>query len=198
MPRRLPRAATEAESRSRVGALLRDAVASQLVSDVPLGAFLSGGIDSSAVVALMREAGQTPRTFSVVFPEKNYDEAQYARQISKRFHTDHAEILLTEGDLLDQLPDALAAMDQPTGDGVNTYVLARAVRSSGVKVALSGLGGDELFGGYPSSNRLGRVARSLRLWGCSPGAVRSARREGHTSGGPLVGGGDEDRCGCRE
>jgi asparagine synthase (glutamine-hydrolysing) len=172
------RTATEAESRRRVGALLRDAVASQLVSDVPLGAFLSGGIDSSAVVALMREAGQTPRTFSVVFPEKNYDEAQYARQISKRFHTDHAEILLTEGDLLDQLPDALSAMDQPTGDGVNTYVLARAVRSSGVKVALSGLGGDELFGGYPSSTRLGRVARSLRLWGCSPGAVRTLAGKG--------------------
>jgi asparagine synthase (glutamine-hydrolysing) len=147
-------------------------VASQLVSDVPLGAFLSGGIDSSAVVALIREAGQTPRTFSVVFPEKNYDEAQFARQISRRFRTDHAEILLTERDMLDQLPDALAAMDQPTGDGVNTYVLARAVRSSGVKVALSGLGGDELFGGYPSSNRLGRVARSLRFWGRSPGPVR--------------------------
>jgi asparagine synthase (glutamine-hydrolysing) len=175
--------ATESESRSRVGALLRDAVASQLVSDVPLGAFLSGGIDSSAVVALIREAGQTPRTFSVVFPEKNYDEAQYARLISKRFHTDHAEILLTEGDLLGQLPDALAAMDQPTGDGINTYVLARAVRSSGVKVALSGLGGDELFGGYPSSNRLGRIARSLRFWGRSPGAVRALAGKGIRAAG---------------
>jgi asparagine synthase (glutamine-hydrolysing) len=177
------RTAGEAECRSMVGTLLRDAVASQLVSDVPLGAFLSGGIDSSAVVALIREAGETPRTFSVVFSEKNYDEAQYARQISKRFRTDHAEILLTEGDLLDQLPDALAAMDQPTGDGVNTYVLARAVRSSGVKVALSGLGGDELFGGYPSSNRLGRVARSLRFWGHSPDAVRALAGKGIRAAG---------------
>jgi asparagine synthase (glutamine-hydrolysing) len=172
------RTATEPEGRHRVAALLRDAVTSHLVSDVPLGAFLSGGIDSSAVVALMREAGQIPRTFSVVFPEKNYDEAQYARQIAKRFHTDHSEILLTERELLDQLPDALAAMDQPTGDGINTYVLARAVRSSGVKVALSGLGGDELFAGYPSSNRLGRVARGLRLWGYSPAAVRTLAGKG--------------------
>jgi asparagine synthase (glutamine-hydrolysing) len=166
------RAATEAEARRRVGELLRDAVASHLVSDVPLGAFLSGGIDSSAIVALMREAGQIPRTFSVIFPEKNYSEGQYARQIAKRFHADHSEILLAEGDLLDQLPDALAAMDQPTGDGINTYVLARAVRSSGMKVALSGLGGDELFAGYPSFNRLGRMSRGLRLWGHSPVAVR--------------------------
>jgi asparagine synthase (glutamine-hydrolysing) len=172
------RMATEPEGRHRVAALLRDSVASHLVSDVPLGAFLSGGIDSSAVVALMREAGQTPRTFSVVFSEKNYDEAQYARQIAERFHADHTEILLTERDLLDQLPDALAAMDQPTGDGVNTYVLARAVRAGGVKVALSGLGGDELFAGYPSSNRLGRMARGLHLWGRSPGAVRTLAGKG--------------------
>ena len=142
--------------------------------------------------------GRLHAPFSVVFPEKNYDEAQYARQIAKRFHADHAEILLTEGDLLDQLPDALAAMDQPTGDGVNTYVLARAVRSSGVKVALSGLGGDELFGGYPSSNRLGRMARSLRFWGHSPDAGAGARGEGDTSRGALVGGCDESGGDCRE
>jgi asparagine synthase (glutamine-hydrolysing) len=172
------RAATEPEGRRRVGELLRDAVANHLVSDVPLGAFLSGGVDSSAIVALMREAGHTPRTFSVVFTEGSYDEARYARQIADRFHADHAEILLTEGDLLDQLPDALAAMDQPTGDGINTYVLARAVRSRGMKVALSGLGGDELFAGYPSSNRLRRVARGLRFWGYSPEAVRSLAGKG--------------------
>lgn len=172
------RTATGPEGRRRVGELLREAVASNLVSDVPLGAFLSGGIDSSAIVALMREAGQTPRTFSVTFSEKNYDETQYARKIAERFHADHAEILLAEHDLLDQLPDALAAMDQPTGDGVNTYVLSRAVRSSGVKVALSGLGGDELFGGYPSSRRLGWMAGGLRMWGRAPLAVRTLAGKG--------------------
>ena len=172
------RSAEEPEGRRRVGELLQGAVASHLVSDVPLGAFLSGGIDSSAIVALMREAGHTPRTFSVVFTENSYDEARYARQIADRFQAEHTEILLTEHDLLNQLPDALGAMDQPTGDGINTYVLARAVRSRGMKVALSGLGGDELFAGYPASNRLRRVARGLRLWGHSPEAVRSLAGKG--------------------
>jgi asparagine synthase (glutamine-hydrolysing) len=83
-----------------------------LVSDVPLGAFLSGGIDSSAIVALMRETRQVPRTFSVVFAESSYDEAQYARRVATHFATDHTEIPLTQQELLDQLPEALAAMDQ--------------------------------------------------------------------------------------
>ncbi len=168
------RTATGAQSRRRVGEILREAVALHLVSDVPVGAFLSGGIDSSAVVALMREVGQTPHTFSVIFSEQAYDEARYARQIATRFRTEHCEILLTEGDLLDQLPGALAAMDQPSGDGVNTYVLARAVRSAGVSVALSGLGGDELFGGYPSFDRLARAAGYLKLWGRLPYGVRAS------------------------
>ena len=167
------RSAPAAKSRRRVGELLREAVAMHLVSDVPLGAFLSGGIDSSAIVALMREAGQVPRTFSVVFAESRYDEAQYARHIATRFATDHTEIPLTEQQLLDQLPEALAVMDQPSGDGVNTYVVSQAVRSAGVTVALSGLGGDEFFGGYPSFARLGRVAKLLRLWGYTPASLRT-------------------------
>jgi asparagine synthase (glutamine-hydrolysing) len=166
------RDAPAAESRRRVGELLREAVAMHLVSDVPLGAFLSGGIDSSAIVALMREVGQVPQTFSVVFAESRYDEAQYARRMATRFATDHTEILLTEQQLLDQLPEALAAMDQPSGDGVNTYVVSQAVRSAGVAVALSGLGGDEFFGGYPSFTRLGRMASYLRLWGYTPVSLR--------------------------
>jgi asparagine synthase (glutamine-hydrolysing) len=178
------RSAPVAESRRRVGELLREAVALHLVSDVPLGAFLSGGIDSSAIVALMREAGQVPQTFSVVFAESSYDEARYARQVATRFATDHAEILLTEQELLDQLPEALAAMDQPSGDGVNTYVVSRAVRSAGVTVALSGLGGDEFFGGYPSFTRLGRMASYLRLWGYTPASLRTltAKAMGHLGG----------------
>jgi len=167
------RTATVAESRRRVGEMLREAVDLHLVSDVPVGAFLSGGIDSSAVVALIREAGQVPRTFSVVFPERAYDEARHARRVAARFGTDHSEILLTERDLLDQLQDALAAMDQPTGDGVNSYVLSRAVRSAGVKVALSGLGGDEFFGGYPSFGRLTRAAWCLKPWGYLPAGLRA-------------------------
>ncbi len=181
------RSASEAKSRQRVGELLREAVALHLVSDVPLGAFLSGGIDSSAIVALMREMGQIPQTFSVIFTEGRYNEAQYARRVATRFSTDHTEVLLTEQELLDQLPEALTALDQPTGDGVNTYVVSRAVRASGVTVALSGLGGDEFFGGYPSFTRLGRASRFLRLWGYTPTSLRTlAARTVEALGGMSV------------
>jgi asparagine synthase (glutamine-hydrolysing) len=165
-------------SRRAVGELLRESVALHLVSDVPVGAFLSGGIDSSAVVALMREAGQTPRTFSVSFAEREYDEAPHARAVAARFHTDHTEIVLRDSELLDQLPVALAAMDQPSGDGVNTYVVSRAVRATGIKVALSGLGGDELFAGYPSFGRLRRAAPVLRVWGKAPSRLRTLAARG--------------------
>jgi asparagine synthase (glutamine-hydrolysing) len=168
------RGATAPEAGRRIGELLRESVALHLVSDVPVGAFLSGGVDSSAVVGLMRELGSTPRTFSVVLSEKAFDEARHARAVAARFKTDHSEILLTERDLRDQLADALAAMDQPTGDGVNTYVVARAVRAAGMKVALSGLGGDELFGGYPSFRRVDRAGEWLRLWQHVPASWRAA------------------------
>jgi asparagine synthase (glutamine-hydrolysing) len=166
------------ESRRRVGELLRESVALHLVSDVPVGAFLSGGIDSTAVVALMREAGVVPRTFSVIFQEQAYDEREHARTVATRFRTDHTEILLREPDLLEQVPDALQAMDQPTGDGVNTYVVSRAVRGAGVTVALSGLGGDELFAGYPSFARLERAAALFRAWGHVPPALRELTAHG--------------------
>jgi asparagine synthase (glutamine-hydrolysing) len=161
------------EARRQVGDRLRDAVAAHMISDVPVGAFLSGGIDSSAVVGLMREAGHTPRTFSVGFDEDAFDESSHAELVARLFRTEHTHIQLTGSDLLDQLPAALRSMDQPTGDAVNTYVVAGAVRRRGIVVAQSGLGGDELFGGYPSFARLSRVADLTRLWGKSPDALRS-------------------------
>jgi asparagine synthase (glutamine-hydrolysing) len=160
------------ESRRAVADLLRESIALHLVSDVPVGAFLSGGIDSSVVVALMREAGHEPRTFSVAFAEQHFDEAPYARTVADRFDTDHTEIMLGESELLHQLPDALAAMDQPTGDGINTYVVSRAVRARGIKVALSGLGGDELFAGYPTFSRLRQTAPLFGVWGRTPNRLR--------------------------
>jgi asparagine synthase (glutamine-hydrolysing) len=142
---------------------LEKSVRAHLVSDVPVGAFLSGGIDSSAVVALMSHVSkEKPRTFSVVFSEKGFSEAPYARRIAGVYGTEHTEISLAEGDLLDMLPSSLLAMDQPTIDGVNTYVVSQAVRTSGITVALSGLGGDELFGGYPTFARA-RLARYLKM-----------------------------------
>jgi asparagine synthase (glutamine-hydrolysing) len=109
----------------------------------------------------------------VGFSEHVYDEARYARNVADRFDTEHTEIHLSEHDLLAQLPDAFAAMDQPTGDGINTYVVARAVRAAGITVALSGLGGDELFAGYPSFTRLSRTAHLFRRWGRAPRGIRT-------------------------
>jgi asparagine synthase (glutamine-hydrolysing) len=180
------RAASAEEARVKVGTLLRESVALHLVSDVPVATFLSGGIDSSTVVGLVREAGQRPRTFSVVFEEGAYDEARYARQVAERFDADHTEVLLKERDVLEHLPEALGAMDHPSGDGVNTYVVSRAVHQAGVKVALSGLGGDELFSGYPST-ALGRAAGWRRLWGRIPERVRTlAGRTTRALGGSSV------------
>lgn len=121
----------------------------RLVADVPFGAFLSGGIDSSAVVGAMSEvSNKQVRTFSVVFNEEEFSEARYARLISKRFNTDHQEIKLRPEDFLELLPNALKAMDHPSGDGPNTFVVSKVTREAGITMALSGLGGDELFAGY--------------------------------------------------
>jgi asparagine synthase (glutamine-hydrolysing) len=134
--------------------LLQQAVSRQLMSDVPLGAFLSGGIDSSAVVALMSEVSSgRPLTFTVGFEENKYDESEYALQIAQKFNTEHTLLTLRARDFLDALPEALNAMDTITMDGVNTYVVSKITRNAGVTVALSGLGGDELFAGYQTFKR---------------------------------------------
>ncbi len=164
--------ASWAEAHARVAELLRESVALHLVSDVPVGAFLSGGIDSSAIIALMHQLGQTPRTFSVGFAERQYDESRYARDVAIHFNTDHTQILVKESDLLEQVSDAVAAMDHPSGDGVNSYIVSRAVQAEGMSVALSGLGGDELFAGYQSFRRLQRLVRLGNLWRRTPQSAR--------------------------
>jgi asparagine synthase (glutamine-hydrolysing) len=158
----------------RVRELLVESAGLHLVSDVPVGVFLSGGIDSSAVAALVRLAGVVPRTFCVSFPGTSFDEGPLARRVALAVGADHTEIVLSEDEVRQQLPEALAGVDHPSGDGVNTFVVSRAVRAAGVKVALSGLGGDELFGGYPSFRRLRRLAGYARLWRWSPAPVRRA------------------------
>ena len=180
---------SRADCLDRVRTLLAESVASHLVSDVPVGAFLSGGIDSSAVVALMREAGHTPRTFSVGFAESRFDESAQAEEVARLVGSEHTSLRLDEARLLDQLPAALAAMDQPTGDGINTYVVSRAVRETGLVVALSGLGGDELFAGYPSFNRLPTLASAGAVWGLAPDTIRSliARAARGLGGGSVAG-----------
>jgi asparagine synthase (glutamine-hydrolysing) len=132
-----------------VEAKLEDAVSGQLVGDVPLGAFLSGGIDSTAIAALVqRKASRPTRTFSIVFEEKQYDERTYSRLAARHLGTDHTELLLRGSDVRNSLSEALAAFDQPSMDGLNTYFVSRITKEAGLTVALSGVGGDELFGGY--------------------------------------------------
>jgi asparagine synthase (glutamine-hydrolysing) len=148
---------------------LKESVRIHLESDVPLGPFLSGGIDSTAIVALMSQVTDNRlRTFSIVFAEEKFSEARHARQVAKKFDTEHHEIHLGEQQLFDMLPSAVGAEDQPTMDGVNTFVVSKAVKEAGITVALSGLGGDELFAGYPTFRRalrlqsVARFPRSLR------------------------------------
>lgn len=148
------------DAAARLREVLEDSVRYHMVSDMPVGAFLSGGIDSSAIVALMsRVTREPPRTFSVVFDEKEFSEAEYSRFVSRKFGTEHQEVRLSEGELLSMLPDALGDMDHPTMDGINTYVVSKAVHDAGIKVVLSGLGGDELFAGYPSFRRAALMKR---------------------------------------
>jgi len=163
---------------------LEESLRLHLVSDVPLGLFLSGGMDSSALVALMsRISEQRSKTFSVVFDEATFTEAPFSRAVAARFQTDHTEIRLNEDRLLSILPEALAAMDQPTMDGINTFVVSQAVKNAGVTVALSGLGGDELFAGYPSFRRalkldsLSRTAR--RVLRTASSVVRNGSGQRH-------------------
>ena len=143
------------------------AVKRHLVSDVPLGLFLSGGIDSSAVTAAAtRSANAEIKTLSVVFPDQpSQSEAKYASQMASLSGTEHCEIPITGQDLLGLLPNALDAMDQPTGDAINTYIVSRAASQAGLTVALSGLGSDELFGGYPSFSDVPKMLRIRRLLG---------------------------------
>lgn len=128
---------------------LRDSVRAHLVSDVPLGVFLSAGIDSTAVANLaQRVSGAPVRTFTLAFEEEELSEGPLAREIARAIGTEHQEVVLTESAFLKDLERAVDALDQPSFDGLNSYFMSRAVREAGLTVALVGTGGDELFGGY--------------------------------------------------
>jgi asparagine synthase (glutamine-hydrolysing) len=152
------------EAQGQVRTLLGQAVEKRLVSDVPFGAFLSGGIDSSAVVALMAQVSAKPvHTFSVVFDEELFSEERYARIVAERYGTVHTAIRLRPDDMLHMLPHALAAMDHPSADGPNTYVVSKVTKEAGITMALSGLGGDEVFAGYDVFTRSLRLAQRNAL-----------------------------------
>src|SRR5437660_4567188 len=173
---RLPAASSPPRPRKELEAQLSAAVRMHLVSDVPLGIFLSGGIDSSAIAAFAVRAGNaTVRTFNIGFDEAAYDESPHARAVARVLGTEHHELRLSQETFRQKLPDALASLDQPTFDGINTYFVSRAVREAGLTVALAGTGGDELFGGYPSFRDVPWAARwSRRFCAFPPGLLRSA------------------------
>ncbi|MCA0230616.1 MAG: asparagine synthase (glutamine-hydrolyzing) [Bacteroidetes bacterium] len=139
------------ETLEEVRRLFFNAVKSRMVSDVPVCAFLSGGIDSSAIVAAMAsQSTNAIETYSITFEDKEFDESEYAKIIANRYQTKHTELQLSPSLLLNQLPSLFSDIDNPTTDGINTYTVSKLVASYGTKVALSGLGGDEIFGGYHS------------------------------------------------
>ena len=148
-----------------INKLFFDAVNRRLISDVPFGAFLSGGIDSSAVVgAMSRIHSQPVKTFTIAFDESDFSEAKFAKLIADKFKTDHHEFLLKPEDFLNQLPEAMNALDHPSGDGPNSYIVSKITRQAGVTMALSGLGGDELFAGYPVFKRTELLYQKSWLW----------------------------------
>jgi len=152
--------------------LLEETARDHLVADVPLGVFLSGGIDSTALVALGSHIQPNLHTFTVIFPEQRFSEAKLSRRTAKHFKTAHQEILLAPDQLLAQLEDAVKSLDQPTMDGLNTYFVSRAARQAGLKVALSGLGSDEIFGGYSTFVSTPRAAFAAGLGRWIPGPLR--------------------------
>src|SRR6267143_2541548 len=152
-------------SEDRLSDVVEECLRIHLVSDVPLGVFLSSGVDSSAVANLAQKANRAPiHTFTLAFEEPEYNEGPFARRIAEAIGTQHREVVLSEQQVVSQLDKALDSLDQPTFDGLNAYYLSHAVRQSWFTVALVGTGGDELFGGYSSFRDLPRLHRwSQRL-----------------------------------
>jgi asparagine synthase (glutamine-hydrolysing) len=159
---------------SELGVALRRSLRKQLLADVPVGLFLSSGVDSSAIATIASEVASEPlRTIAIGFDVKELDETEGAAQTARELGTRHERIELTGAEALASFDAVLDAMDQPTVDGFNTFYVSRAARAAGLTVALSGLGGDELFGGYRSFLDVPRALALSRLGG-DPDTRRSA------------------------
>jgi asparagine synthase (glutamine-hydrolysing) len=161
-----------ASAAKKLRPMLEDAVKAHLIADVPVGLFLSSGLDSGAIAALAAKAQTGIQSFTLTFPGTAFDEAEAAGLIAKRCGTHHTAVPLGGGAIVERLDEAIGALDQPTMDAVNTYFVSWAARKAGLKVALSGLGGDELFAGYPTFADTPRLSRLIRTAWFVPGMVR--------------------------
>jgi asparagine synthase (glutamine-hydrolysing) len=167
------RVSDEHEVFQRLEVLLKEAVACRMMSDVPLGAFLSGGIDSTTIVALMQEQSTAPiQTFTLGFPVQGYDEAPYARRVAEHLGTSHTEVYVMPQDAREVIPALPDIYDEPFADSsqIPTFLVSRIARAD-VTVVLSGDGGDEIMGGY---NRYAYLPGLWRHFGCWPPAFRGA------------------------
>jgi len=161
------RAMSSTEGRAALLDALQDTARAHLESDVPVGAFLSGGVDSAALVALLTQHDANMRTVTLSVDVASLDEAALARQAAELYGSDHREVPIHVEAIRGRMPDAIRALDQPSVDGVNTYFVAEAAVAAGLKVAVSGVGGDELFGGYTTFQRIPRILelrRRFRGW----------------------------------
>jgi asparagine synthase (glutamine-hydrolysing) len=169
--------AADVEASFRRSAL--DSVRGHLMSDVPVGAFLSAGVDSGALLGLMRDAGQqTVKAVTLAFEAFRgtaQDESPLAAEVARQYGAEHTVRWVGEAEFKGDLPKIFAAMDQPSIDGINTWFVAKATRELGLKVAISGVGGDELLGGYSTFARLPRIVRALGFIRHLPGREALAR-----------------------
>ncbi len=165
-----PAQGSKGDALDAIGAAVRDSIAAHHVADVPVGLFLSAGIDSALITALSVEHGERPHSLTLAFAEyvgTANDESPLAEQLAAQFGTRHSTVMVRKADFAEQRQRLLAAMDQPSIDGVNAWFVSQAAASQGIKVALSGLGGDELFASYPSFRDLPRMrnlARPFARW----------------------------------
>jgi len=170
---------SDEERQQLIREAVSDSVRYHLVSDVPVGAFLSSGRDSSTIVALAAENGPPLRTVTLRFEEyvgTERDEAPLAEVVARHYGTRHETRTLTGQEFRDTLPQALEAMDQPSIDGMNSYFVCKAAAELGWKVALSGTGGDELFGGYKTFRTIPRFVRFFGLFRYLPATARAFER----------------------
>ena len=177
------------EAATAVGEALRDSVRHHMVADVPIAAFLSAGIDSGALVGLMCEVGEAAALSTLTLSFAEYsgsqdDEAPLAADVARHYGAQHSICRISEQEFRADLPAILQAMDQPTIDGINTWFISKAASQAGLKVAISGLGGDELFGGYPSFRDIPRWLRVLWLPAHIPG-LGAAVEQAHDLFAPL-------------